>query len=138
MRARARDPQISGGWGVALRARNGALASDSLVSPRHTLWLSAQLSTGRRLDVLSTIQVRNAFRPDSRTWLGVGLERKTAVLDYRAELSYETRSREWHPGFAVDARVGAGLGLVASLTTASAPRQLVLRTQLYWFYASDR
>jgi len=138
MRARTGDPQISGGWGVALRARSGSLASDSLVSPRHTLWLSAQLSTGRRLDVLSTIQIRDAFRGDARTWLGLGLERKTAFVDYRAELSYETRSRDWHPGVAVDARVTGGLGLVASLTTESAPRRLALRTQLYWFYASDR
>lgn len=138
MRARAGDPQISGGWGVALRARNGALTRDSLVSPRHTLWLSAQLSTGRRLDVLSTIQVRNAFRPDARTWLGLGLERKTTAVDYRAELSYETRSRDWHPGVAVDTRAAARLGVVASLTTASAPRRLELRTLLYWFYASDR
>jgi len=138
MRARAGDPQISGGWGVALRARSGALASDSLGSPRHTLWLSAQLSTGRRLDVLSTVQVRNAFRPDAQTWVGLGLARKTVAVDYRAELSYETRSRDWHPGVAVDARVGAGLGLVASLTTASAPRRLALRTLVYGFYASDR
>jgi hypothetical protein len=138
MRARAGDPQISGGWGVALRARGGALASDSLVNPRHTVWLSAQLSTGRRLDVLSTIQIRNAFRGDARTWLGLGLERKTVAVDYRAELSYETRRRDWHPGVAVDARVAAGLGVTASLTTTSAPRQLALRTLLYWFYASDR
>ncbi len=138
MRARAGDPQLSAGWGVALRAKSGALDRDSLVNPRHTLWLSAQLSTGRRLDVLALVQLRDAFRPDARAWLGVGLERKTATVDYRAELSYESRRRAWHPGVAVDARAAARLGVVASLTTASAPRRLELRTQLYWFYASDR
>lgn len=137
MRARAGDPQISFGWGLSSRVKGGTLTPDSVVAPRHAFWASAQLATGRRLDLLATVQWRDAFRSDARVWLGAGLERKTTAVDYRMEVSYDTRDRDWHPALAVDGRLAARLGVVAALAAGPA-RRVELRTLLHWFYASDR
>jgi hypothetical protein len=135
MRGRTGDVQFSAGWGVALRVANGVLARDSVGTARHTIWLSGQLTPTRRLDLLTTVQLRNAFRSDARAWLGAGLQRKTTALDYRVELYYDTKSHDLHPGVAVEARVWSRMGFVAALS--SQQRQLRFQTLVHWFYASD-
>ena len=138
------NPQVSGGWGVAERLRGGILTSDSTQDVRHSLWLGAQFTLGRRFDLLTTIEMRNAFRADRYWWLGVGLERRTADVNYLTEVYYDTDRGTWHPGVAADARVSSHLGVVASITRQSAtlsghgPDRLELRTLARWFYASDR
>lgn len=144
MRGRSGDAQIAVGWGIAGRLHSGVLRGDSLDPVRHTLWLSGQYTAGRRLDLLATVQVRSAFRSDVRVWLGAALQRKTTVVDYRAELYYDTRSHDGHPGVAVEARVLPRMGLVAAVASqpvdfaGTGPRRLAVRTLLHWFYASDR
>jgi len=144
MRARSGDAQIAMGWGVAGRLHSGVLKGDSLDPLRHTLWLSGQFTAGRRLDILATMQVRSVFRSDVRVWLGAALQHKTTAVDYRAELYYDTRSHDGHPGVAVEARVLPHMGLVAALASqpvdfaGTGPRRLAVRTLLNWFYASDR
>jgi len=144
MRGRSGDAQIALGWGVGGRLHGSVLTSDSLDPVRHTLWLSGQYTAGPRLDILATVQVRSAFRSDVRLWIGAAVQRKTAAVDYRAELYYDTRSHDGHPGVAVEARVLPHLGLVAALASqpvdfaGTGPRRLAVRTVLHWFYASDR
>lgn len=144
MRGRRGDAQIAVGWGVAGRLHGGALTSDSLDPVRHSLWLSGQYTASRRFDILATVQVRSAFRSDARVWLGAALQRKTTAVDYRAELYYDTRSHDGHPGLAVEARVLPGVGFAAGLASqpvdfaGTGPRLLVVRTLLHWFYTSDR
>ena len=144
LRRPSANPQVSGGWGVAARLRGGVLAGDSVETERHCLWLGAQFTAGRRFDVLTTAQLRSAFRADRYWWLGAGLERKTTAANILAELYYDTQARRVHPGIAVDVRASSHVGVVGSLTTQSAtlsgsgPRRLQLRTLARWFYASDR
>lgn len=144
MRARSSDAQVSGGWGITARARGGVLDGDSLGATRHTLWVTAQYTAGRRYDILATVQVRNAFHATDRLWVGAALLRKTTMADVHAELYYDTQRRELHPGFAVDARASAHLGIVVSLSaqpdapTLVGTRRLQLRTVVRWFAASDR
>ena len=144
MRGRAGDAQVSGGWGVTARARGGALHADSLDEARQTLWLAAQYTAGLRYDVLTTVQLRNAFRDDDRFWLGAAIRRKSDGADMQAGLYYDTASKDWHPGMAVDARLSANIGLVASLSTQpdppalTGPRRLRFSVLGRWFAASDR
>ena len=144
LRRPSANPQVSGGWGVAARLRGGVLDGDSVETERHCLWLGAQFTAGRLFDVLTTAQLRSAFRAERYWWLGVGLERKTTAANFLAELYYDTQGRRLHPGIAVDARASSHVGVVASLTTQSAtlsgpgPRRFELRTLARWFYASDR
>lgn len=144
LRRPSANPQVSGGWGVAARLRGGVLDGDSVETERHCLWLGAQFTAGRRFDVLTTAQLRSAFRADRYWWLGAGLERKTTAANILAELYYDTQARRVHPGIAVDVRASSHVGVVGSLTTQSAtlsgsgPRRLQLRTLARWFYASDR
>ncbi|MGH2348609.1 MAG: hypothetical protein ACRDFT_03980 [bacterium] len=144
MRARSGDAQVSGGWGMMARARGGVLDDDSLGGMRHTLWLSAQYTFGRRFDILATVQLRNAFHATDRLWVGAALLRKTTMADVHAELYYDTQSGDLHPGLAVDARASAHLGIVASLSAQpDAPalvgtRRLQFRALVRWFAASDR
>lgn len=146
MRARTGggDPQVSGGWGMAGRLRGGVWDRDSLDTLHHTFWLSAQVTLNRRFDLLGTVQLRDAFGSEY-AWIGVAMQRKTAVLDLIAELYYDTASRGLYPGVALDARLLTTLGLTASLTTQTTPeldlaepRSLALRIAVQWFYASDR
>ena len=144
LRRPSANPQVSGGWGVAARLRGGVLDGDSVETERHCLWLGAQFTAGRRFDVLTTAQLRSAFRTDRYWWLGAGLERTTTAANILAELYYDTQARRVHPGIAVDVRASSHVGVVGSLTTQSAtlsgsgPRRLQLRTLARWFYASDR
>ena len=144
MRGRSGDAQLAVGWGIAGRLHGGVLMGDSLDPVRHSLWLSGQYTASRRFDILATVQVRSVFRSDARVWLGAALQRKTTAVDYRAELYYDTRSHDGHPGVAVEARVLPGVGLVAGLASqpvdfaGTGPRLLVMRTLLHWFYTSDR
>jgi hypothetical protein len=144
LRGRSGDAQMAIGWGLAGRLRGAALSGDSLDPVRHTVWLSGQYTASRRIDILATVQVRSVFRSDARVWLGVGLQRKTTAVDYRAELYYDTRSHDGHPGVAVEARVLPHMGVVAALASqpvdfaGTGPRRLAVRTLLHWFYASDR
>lgn len=143
LRRPSADPQISGGWGVAGRLRGSVLQVDSVETARHCVWLGAQFTPDRRFDLLSTIQVRNAFRSDAHLWLGVGLERRTTVTDLLTELYYDSRARTLHPGIAVSARASTHWGLVGSVTTQSSSlagrtaRRLEVHTLARWFYASD-
>lgn len=140
------DPQVSGGWGMGGRLRSGAWDRDSLGTLRHTLWLSAQVTVGRRFDVLATAQLRDAFGDDRFGVIGAGLLRKTAVLDLLAELAYDTERQALYPGLALSGRVLPTLGLTAALTTRATPdplaptgpRALAVRVAAQWFYASDR
>ena len=138
------NPQVSGGWGVATHLRGGVLRGDSIETVRHCLWLGATFTSGRRFDVLSIVEIRNAFRSDRFLWLGAGFERKTTVMGLLAELYYDTEAHRFYPGIAVDTRVSSHVGIVGSLTTQSArlkavgPRRLELHTLVHWFYASDQ
>ena len=146
LRRPSANPQISGGWGMAARLRGGVLEGDSTDAARHCLWLGAQFTPGRRFDVLTMAQVRDAFRGGRYWWLGAGLERKTGAADFLAELYYDTRVHRLHPGVALDARASAHVGVVASLTTqsetvapaAAGPRRLAFHALARWFYSSDR
>ncbi len=137
------DPQVSGGWGMAGRLQSGAWDGDSLGTFRHTFWLSAQITAGRRFDVLATAHLRDAFGDDRFGVVGVGLLRKTAVLDGTLELAYDTERKALYPGLALSGRVLPALALTAALTTRAAPtfdgpRALAVRVAAQWFYASDR
>jgi hypothetical protein len=144
MRGRSGDAQIALGWGLAGRLHSGALTGDSLDPVRHTVWVSGQYTTGPRFDILATVQVRSAFRSDARVWVGAAIQRKTAAVDYRAELYYDTGSHDGHPGVAVEARVLPGMAVTAAAASqpvdfaGTGPRRLLLRTLLHWFYTSDR
>lgn len=148
MRARVGggDPQVSGGWGMAGRLRGSTWHGDSLGTMHHNFWISAQITVERRFDVLTTVQVRDAFDARPYAWLGAGLQRKTALLDLITALYYDTGSRSFYPEVALDTRLFPNLGLVASLTTQATPdplvrtgpRQIALRAVVQWFYASDK
>ena len=144
MRRPTANPQVSGGWGMAAHLRGGVLNGDSVDTIRHCLWLSAQFTPDRRFDVLSTVELRSAFRSDRYFWVGVGLQRKTTTMNLLTELYYDTGAKGLYPGIAVDARILTHVGLVGSLTTQSAAlathgaRLLELHTLVRWFYASDR
>ena len=144
MRGRAGDAQISGGWGVTALARGGVLDGDSLGQARHAFWLAAQYTAGVRYDLLATLQLRNAFRNDDRFWLGAALRRKSDGADVQVGLYYDTASKELHPGLAVDTRVSAHLGIVASIATQpdppalTGPRRIRFGVLARWFTASDR
>lgn len=139
------DPQVSGGWGVAGRLRNGAWDRDRLGTLHHAFWLSAQVTLGRRFDVLATAQLRDAFEDARYGLVGAALLRKTAVLDWMAEVAYDTERRALYPGLALGGRILPTLGLTAALTTHAAPelaragpRSIAVRVTAQWFYASDR
>ncbi len=143
MRGR-RGWQVSGGWGLAARLRGDATSGDSLVSPRHTVWLSGQRTCGPRLDVLVTVETRNAFRSDAYWWIGAALLRKTTAADFTAEAYYDTLRRRLNPGVAAEVRALQRVGLVASITSQpdpfdmTGPTRLQLRTLLRWHIAYDR
>jgi hypothetical protein len=146
MRARSGggDPQVSGGWGMAGRLRGGVWDRDSLVTLRHTFWLSAQVTIDRRFDVLGTVQLRDAFGSE-HALVGAALLRKTTALDLVAEVVYDTASQSVYSGLALGARVLPNVGVTAALTTRApfddprdGPRTLAFRAALQWFYASDR
>ena len=138
------NPQISAGWGVAAHLRGGVFDGDSIETARHCLWVGAEFTPGRRFDLLTTVEVRNAFRSDDYWWLGAGLERKTTAMGFTAELYYDTGARRFHPGVAVDIRTSSHVGVIGSVTTQSAAlaartqRRLELHLLAHWFYASDR
>ena len=138
------DPQVSGGWGMAGRLRDGAWDRDRLGTLHHAFWLSAQVTLGRRFDVLATAQLRDAFEDARYGLVGAALLRKTAVLDLVAEVAYDTDRRALYPGLALSGRVLPTVGLTAALTTHTAPelaragpRPIAVRVTAQWFYASD-
>lgn len=143
MRARAGDAQISAGWGVYARAAGGVLAADSLGSPRHAAWLTAQYTTGRRFDVLASIELREAFASRSRLLGGLSLRRKGSTGDAQLCLRFDARNRVLHPAVSLDLRLGTRLGAVASVQTESGwdqrvgLRPVVFGLLLRWFPAED-
>ncbi|MDP3766506.1 MAG: hypothetical protein Q8S13_00690, partial [Dehalococcoidia bacterium] len=92
MRGR-RGWQVSGGWGLAARLRGAVADGDSIVSPRHAVWLTGQRTIGPRLDVLVTVETRDAFQSDSYWWIGTALLRKTTAVAFLAEAYYDTLRR---------------------------------------------
>jgi hypothetical protein len=143
MRARG-DIQISAGWGMAGRLASSSLASDSLKSFRHTLWITGQHAFGHRFDVLVTTQLRNAFRSDAALRVGLGLQRKSAPADYRLELYYDGADQRLHPGASAELSAGHGLALGVGLVSDApiggpdgADRARVLLS-LRWYSTSER
>jgi hypothetical protein len=139
MRARG-DVQVSAGYGLAGRIAGAVFEGDSIQSPRHTLWLTAQHALGPRLDLLATAQVRGA----EGTWkprIGAGIQRKSRPADFRADLYYDGVDKRLYPGVSVEVHATTGIGAVASLTTdtpmprLSAGSRVRLNLLLRWYSA---
>ncbi|WP_375754957.1 hypothetical protein [Corallococcus exercitus] len=139
MRARSGDIQISGGWGVSARTEGGVFTGEGLRDTRHTFWLTGQAALGRRFDALATMQVLDAFRSGRELLTGLGVQRKTSVADFRAELTYDGIDDRLHPGAAIDVKLPGCTSAIASLTTAHGADtdDPVLRGQLQlrWYFA---
>ena len=146
MRARSGDAQVSLGYGVAWRARGGALERDSVTDAHHALWATAQYTLGARYDLLATVQLRDVFGANSHSWLGAGVLRKIGEADLLLELYYDTDNDELHPGVGFEQRVLSSLSMTGSITTQSGAelagpfrsRALALRLAGKLFSASDR
>ncbi|RKH57414.1 hypothetical protein D7W81_31295 [Corallococcus aberystwythensis] len=143
MRARSGDIQISGGWGVSARTEGGVFTGEGLRDTRHTFWLTGQAVLGRRFDVLATMQVLDAFGSGLELRTGLGVQRKTSMADFRAELTYDGTDERLHPGAAIDVKLPGCTSAIASLTTASGTDRHddpVLRGQLQlrWYFARCR
>ncbi|RKG70701.1 hypothetical protein D7W79_31535 [Corallococcus exercitus] len=143
MRSRSGDIQVSAGWGVSARTEGGVFTGEGLRDTRHTFWLTGQAALGRRFDVLATMQVLDAFRSGRALRTGLGVQRKTSVADFRAELTYDGTDERLHPGAAIDVKLPGCTSAIASLTTASGADRdeaPVLRGQLQlrWYFARCR
>ncbi|MHA7634340.1 hypothetical protein [Corallococcus sp. M7] len=143
MRSRSGDVQISGGWGVSARTEGGVLTGDGLRDTKHTFWLTGQAALGRRFDALATMQALDLFRDSRALRAGLGVQRKTSVADFRAELAFDGTDNRFHPGAGIDVKLPGCTRAIASLTTA--PGQdtddgPVLRgqVQLRWYFARCR
>lgn len=143
MRARSGDVQISGGWGVSARSDGGLLTGDGLHDTQHTFWLTGQAALGRRFDVLATMQVLDIFRGGRALRSGLAVQRKTSVVDFRAELAFDGTDNRFHPGAAIDVKLPGCTSAIASLTTAPGAGTddgPVIRGQLQlrWYFAYCR
>ncbi|NPC75301.1 hypothetical protein HPP05_36700 [Corallococcus exiguus] len=142
MRSRSGDIQISAGWGVSARTEGGVLTGDGLQDTRHTFWLTGQASLGRRFDALATMQALDLFRDGRALRTGLGVQRKTSVADFRAELAFDGTDNRFHPGAAIDVKLPGCTSALASLTTAPGADtdETVLRGQLQlrWYFARCR
>jgi hypothetical protein len=141
MRARSWDPQVSVGWAVAARAAGGRISGDSMGAARHTAWLAAQLTAGRKFDLMGFAQVQDASG-DERFFLGgLGLRRKSDSNDLQAGLAWDGRARALHPALLLDARLGSRIGTLLWIETRSDPsvaeRLLRIGVLARWFAASD-
>jgi hypothetical protein len=142
MRARSGDIQVSGGWGVSALAEGGMLTGEGLRDTRHTFWVAGQSALDPRFDVLATVQGLDVFRSGRALRAGVGVQRKTSVADFRAELAYDGTDERLHPAVAIDVKLRACTSAIAALTTAPgmATDARVLRgqVQLRWYFAQCR
>lgn len=139
MRARG-DVQVSGGWGVAGRWEEGGLGEEP-GRPHHTLWLTGQHGRGPLLDILATVQWRDAFHDQGRMRVGLGLQRKGAATDFRLEAHYDWTDGRVHPGVAVESRLAPGLGVVGALLSdpdPSGPARARMSVMVRWYAASER
>src|SRR5690606_37303800 len=73
IRARG-EGQVLGGWGMAGQWPGAAIGEGERT--RHTFWLTGQHARGPRLDILATVQLRDAFDDDRRMRAGLGIQRK--------------------------------------------------------------
>ena len=138
MRARSGDPQVSLGWGMRVRAAGGVQSSDSLGTVGHSGWITAQLATGARYDLIATAEVRDAFMADSRLIGTAAVRRKGVTADYQFGLRYDALNQVLHPALLLDARLATRLGtLVWVDTDAGADRRLRLGLAVRWFSAVD-
>ncbi|MFP2896945.1 hypothetical protein [Corallococcus sp. 4LFB] len=142
MRSRSGDLQVSAGWGVSARTEGGVFTGDGLRDTRHTLWMTGQAALGRRFDALATVQGLDVFRSGRALRAGVGVQRKTSVADFRAELAFDGTDQRFHPGAAIDVKLPGCTSALASLTTAPGTTEdaPVLRGQLQlrWYFAQCR
>lgn len=141
MRARG-DVQVSGGWGMAGEWPGAALGEGDRT--QHTFWVTGQHARGPRLDLLVTLQLRDAFDDDRRMRAGFGVQRKAAQADLRLEAHYDWADRRIHPGVAVEVHAAPGIGVVGALLSdpappgSDAPARARLATVIRWYHASGR
>jgi hypothetical protein len=128
--------QVAIGWAGALTARGGVINADSMTSMQHQLWAAAQLTPGLRYDVLATLRLAGPFT-DNTPALGLGLQRKGAAADFRAELFYDGDDGML-PALLVETRLIPSLSATASLATQRGTDRAVFRANLYWYAASQR
>ncbi|WP_147450254.1 hypothetical protein [Corallococcus carmarthensis] len=142
MRSRSGDIQVSAGWGVSARTEGGVFTGEGLRDTRHTFWMTGQAALGRRFDVLATVQGLDVFDSGRALLAGVGVQRKTSVADFRAELTYDGTDERLHPGAAIDVKLPGCTSAIASLATAPGTSEddPVLRGQLQlrWYFARCR
>ncbi|MCY1037193.1 hypothetical protein OV207_37560 [Corallococcus sp. BB11-1] len=129
MRARG-DIRISAGWGVSARVEGDVLSADGLTDTRHTFWVSGQSALGPRFDVLATVQGLDVWSSERALRFGAGVQRKTTIADFRAELAFDGTDERLHPAVAVDVKLPGCTSLIAALTTVPGPEARTLRAQV--------
>jgi hypothetical protein len=140
---------ISGGWAAAGRLEEGVVAGDRLSPLRHLIHVTGQWIVGPRLDLLTTLQYRNAFGDDDHLLVAAGLLRKGRDLDLRVEAHWDTATDRLSPAMSLEARLLERLGVLGALS-AHAPasngplsrvdgsQELRLTAAVRWFLAHDR
>ncbi len=142
-RARAGDPMVSAGWGLATRLGGGLLAGDSVGAWRHSLWASVQYPFGPRYDLVGSGELRGAFRTGSRFTGGLALRRKGPTADVQVGLRLHTGPAKLAPSLLVEHRLGPQVGAVAWVEVlegrpTQVGRRLGVGVAGRWFVASDR
>ncbi|QAT88537.1 hypothetical protein EJ065_7012 [Corallococcus coralloides] len=64
------------------------------------------------------MQALDLFRDGRALRAGLGVQRKTSVADFRAELALDGTGNRFHPGAAIDVKLPGCTSAIASLTTA--------------------
>lgn len=128
--------QLSGGWGLELRAPGGE--PGKLGNARHVLWLAGQITLDPRWDLLTTLRGRGVFDSGSNLRTGVALQYRTSVADLFIEAAHETNDHRVHPGVGADVRLARNVSLVTAVAREMdagdvRPR---LRSTLRWYQAS--
>lgn len=137
MRARG-DIQISGGWGVSARVEGDVLTADGLTDTRHTFWVTGQSALGPRFDVLATVQGLDVWRSGRALRVGAGVQRKTSLADFRAELAFDGTDERLHPAVALDVKLPGCTSVIAALATVPGTddaRALRAQVQLRAYFA---
>ncbi|RKH15837.1 hypothetical protein D7X74_17320 [Corallococcus sp. CA047B] len=129
MRARG-DIQISGGWGVSARVEGDVLSADGLTDTRHTFWVTGQSALGPRFDALATVQGLDVWNSERALRAGAGVQRKTTLADFRAELVFDTTDDRLHPAVAIDLKLPGCTSVIAALATVPGPDTRLLRAQV--------
>ncbi|HET9983221.1 MAG TPA: hypothetical protein VFQ38_06530 [Longimicrobiales bacterium] len=133
--------QVSAGWGMSAAPSADAAGGDGGGAPRHTLWVAAQFTLGPRLDVLTTAEGRDAFRPEAYGRVGAALQRKGSAADVRAELLYDGGARRVSPGAAAELRLLPRTAALLAVSSSPRPRggaggsALRLDALLRWYVA---